>query len=80
MATIFIGDSKSHFNKLIDLGPNPKPDDVDKVIGNNTWTGLTCDECDRDVDEVVKLGEQPNYDSSTASICRLCLRQATELY
>lgn len=29
---IFIGDSKSHFNKLIDLGPNPKPDDVDKLL------------------------------------------------
>lgn len=77
---IGVGDSKSIFIQLIDLGPQPKPDDINKIIGNGTWTGLTCDECDRDVDEVVQLGEQPNYDSSTASICRLCLRQATELY
>lgn len=75
---IVIGDSKSYFNKLIDLGTNPKPDDVEKIISG--WTILRCDECGTHVEEVVQLGAEPDYESATASICMKCLKQATELY
>lgn len=75
---IFTGDAKSYFNKLIDLGPNPKPDDVENIISG--WTILRCDECNQHVEEVVQLGAEPDYESATASICRKCIRFASELY
>lgn len=75
---IFIGDSKSIFLKLINLGMRPKLDDVEKII--NGWTILRCDECNQCVEEVVQLGAEPDYESATASICMKCLNQAIQLY
>lgn len=31
--------------------------DITKIIGNDSWTILICDECNRTVDAVVELGE-----------------------
>lgn len=61
---------------LIALGDNPSPDAVDEVIGNNTWTACRCDECELYVEEVIVLGEEPDYESSTASVCKECLIKA----
>ena len=30
---------------LQELGQNPDPNEVDRIIGNNTWTHLCCDSC-----------------------------------
>jgi len=61
------------------LGPSPEPSEVDSVIGNGSWTRLTCSECGQDVDEVVQVGDEPDYESSTAWLCRPCLKSAAEL-
>ena len=61
------------------LGDNPDPDDVDKAIGNVSWTRVICDECDKCVDEAVALGEVEGYFSATLTICKPCLKAALEL-
>ena len=47
-------------------------EDVSNAIGNDSWTHLKCDECQTRVDWVLVVGEQPNYESATACLCREC--------
>lgn len=61
------------------LGDSPLADRVDKVIGNQSWTRLTCDDCDKVVDRVVQLGQPLDYDSRTANVCADCFAKAVRL-
>ena len=71
------GKGKSDIAKmLVNLGNSPKPDDVDKIIGNSSWTEVSCSECKKPQDSVVIIGEEPDYESYTAYICRSCLIKA----
>jgi hypothetical protein len=65
--------------RLLALESNPEPDQVDSIIGNASWTATKCDECGTQGIEVVELGEEPDYESSTACICKDCLRRALSL-
>lgn len=49
------------------------------IIGNSSWTRNTCDECKIDVKTLIKLGEDPDCESRTASICKDCLNKALSL-
>lgn len=66
------------YESLLALGPGPGPDDVDRVIGNRSWTSLpTCGGCGKDgLEIVVQVGEDPDYESRTAYLCGPCLREA----
>lgn len=67
------------YNELLALGPNPSPNDIDETIGNDSWTSVPrCSECSSRPDCVVEIGEEPDYESSTAWMCRKCLRAAIE--
>jgi len=41
------------YNNLVSLGDDKTEQDIEKVIGNNSWTRLSCDICNNDVDRVV---------------------------
>lgn len=63
------------------LGPNPKAEDVNRIIGNDSWTRPHyCDECGKRRPAVVRLGQEPDHDSNTAHICSFCLRKALKLF
>ena len=64
---------------LVALGPKPDPDDVDRIIGNKSWTRNTCDECNADAD-TVQVGQAPDYESRTADLCEACLRRALSAF
>lgn len=49
---------------------------VKEIIGNASWTELSCDECDESVDAVIVLGQEPDFESKTARICIECLKKA----
>jgi hypothetical protein len=70
------GDTEQIYKDLKSLGENPSPDDVDKIIGNKSWTEIVCDECNNNVEDVVRLGEEPDFGSRTAYICLDCLEKA----
>ena len=53
--------------------------EVNTIIGNSTWIDLTCDECGKLSERVVRLGEEPDCESSTALICPTCLTLALTL-
>ena len=67
------------YNELCELGDNPNPDDVDRVIDNRYWTHVYCDECGEEADSGFTLGQPEDYDSRTATICDACIRKAMDI-
>lgn len=49
---------------------------VDETIGNGSWTDNNCDECDSDCDVLVRLGQDPDYESRWVDLCQSCLKEA----
>lgn len=64
------------WERLVALGDNPNPDDVERIIGNTSWTECKCDQCGERKESVVMVGEPLDYDSRTASLCVSCLDEA----
>lgn len=65
--------------KLAQLdGETATVEEVNKIIGNNSWTRLTCNECGAHVTAVIEVGEPSDYESRTAHLCRPCLERALE--
>lgn len=54
--------------------------DVKNIIGNDSWTALSCHECGQYVEEVMSLGQEPDYESHTANVCFPCLCKAMETF
>ena len=55
------------------------PEAINAVIGNQSWTRVTCDECGAEPECVVEIGQEPDYESSTAHVCLDCLQSAVAL-
>lgn len=74
-------DKQKIAEKLRSLGDTPNPDDVDRIIGNGSWTKPgKCDECGKDSGSVIQLGEEPDHESHTTWLCELCMREAIPLF
>ena len=67
--------------RLDALGPIKDPDEVDRIIGNKSWTELPmCSECGKRSNEfVIEVGEEPDYESDTAWLCPACIRKLCRL-
>ena len=52
---------------------------VNKIIGNDSWTKTHCNECESYTGWAIELGEPPDYESRTATLCRACFDKAVEL-
>ena len=52
---------------------------VNQIIGNKSWTENICDECGKDSDVLIQLGQELYYESATACICKDCLDKAIKL-
>lgn len=72
-------DKKEILDNIISLGDNPDPDDIDKAIGNTSWTRTECHECGKENIDVVIIGQKQDYESYTAHICKDCLIKAVAL-
>lgn len=69
-------------NRLRALGYMPNPEDVDRVIGNSSWTQMTCEECCKCITPfVIRLGINAynEDDDDVFDICPQCLSTATEM-
>lgn len=67
--------------KLDDLDVETATDaDVAAIIGNGSWVGPhECHECGVTTWDAVELGQLPDYESHTATICIDCLNKAVAL-
>ena len=71
--------SEQIYNALVALPKTAGEEEVAQIIGNDSWTGIFCDECGYKVDAAVMMGDPPGHDSRTVYLCVNCLRQALEL-
>ena len=55
------------------LGPDPDPNDVDRIIGNESWTRMPCAGCLKDVPVALQIqAEDP--DDDPVYLCENCVR------
>jgi hypothetical protein len=73
------------FNNLVAAGDSLTIEMAKKIISDggftdaDWWLEPECDNCEKQVDKVIMVGEQvPDYDSNTATVCLDCLRLATK--
>lgn len=52
--------------------------DVNAIVGG--WITISCDACDEVVEEAVQVGQEPDYESNTATLCRTCCAAAFALF
>lgn len=52
---------------------------VEQIIGNDSWTAVACHECGQRVTTAMQMGEEPDYESHTATLCHACLVHAVEV-
>ena len=71
------GDKAIIYRNLVAQQPETE-DEVEEIIGNRSWTRNDCGECGKDVSVLVQLGQEPDYESSTAYVCLDCLQEAIE--
>jgi hypothetical protein len=73
--------NKRQIADLLDVldGESATPDDVFNIIGNSSWTRLSCNECGKETDAVLIVGEPQDYESRTASLCFECVKKAADL-
>lgn len=72
-------DWKAEVQKQLDSLESPTPEAVNAVIGNNSWTQLSCDSCGRYVDIAVQVGDELDYESHTVTLCTSCVKEAAVL-
>jgi hypothetical protein len=71
---------KRIYDGLLAMKGRKTPKKIAAIIGNDSWTRIRCHECKKDdVKVAVQLGEEPDYESSTATICVECLRDALRM-
>lgn len=69
------GDKSKTTEKLLALNSPVDPDEVDRIIGNTSWTTPpSCNVCGKLNGPVVEVGDKPDYDSNTAWVCFDCVR------
>lgn len=67
------GNAEHVYIALSALPTGATEEDVVAIIGNNSWIECKCNQCWRDVDAIVSVGEEPDYESRTADLCRDCV-------
>jgi len=75
-------DDKGEIAKKLDAldGETATAEDVAAIIGNNSWCAPSkCNECGAVVAVAVQVGEEPDYESRTATLCFVCVEKALSL-
>ena len=71
------GDDKvEKYEELVNLGKIKNTEDVDKIIGNSSWTRLICHNCNKDVDAVFIFGTN----EESLYVCEDCVNIAVEQF
>lgn len=65
--------------RILALGPDPTPDAVQDAVGEMGFTSPQCDECERWVPQVVRLGRYDVENDHQNQLCGDCLIKALNL-
>lgn len=69
-------DKFKKYEQLVSLGKIKNPENVDKIIGNSSWTRLICNHCNKYVYAVCIIGA---YEISFY-VCEDCVKVATKQF
>ena len=58
--------------RLRELGPEPKPEDVDEIMGA-CWTAVQCSECGEHVEQGIELETCDCEDGKPVVLCGACV-------
>lgn len=64
-------DREAKYKRLCELGSDPDIAKVAEIIGNKSWSYITCDGCGDEGPRAVQIGQ---YEPKT--YCRICLTEA----
>lgn len=65
--------------KALDL-ESASADEVNRIIGNSSWTTEFCSACNKWTIPVIVVGDVPDYESATAHLCRTCFEKASKCW
>lgn len=71
-----MGSSKEIHEKLCALGPTPAIDKVAEIIGNKSWSYISCIGCSTHVERGVRI--RPEYDEGGV-FCAECISEAHQI-
>lgn len=69
MQIIIIGDTKNIYDQIIKLGEYPDPEDIEEIIGNDSWTKTECHICRTENCPVAVIDTDEEF---FISICKTC--------
>ncbi len=72
---LYDGEKQEILDSLIELGENPEPEEVDLVIGNDSWTDIVCHVCRGYVEEAVSFPHLNDEGGCEMIICRGCVKK-----
>lgn len=55
-----------------------RPEIIDGIIGNDTWTAHRCDQCDEQFDLLLGIGDDPAYGANWLLLCEGCISSALQ--
>lgn len=58
------------YERLKGLPDNPSREEIEEIIGNDTWTRIYCDTCKNERTALTEIGDE--------NVCSTCLRHAAE--
>jgi hypothetical protein len=68
--------TRERYNKVVALDlETATPEDVEQIL-NFSWVECLCHECGGSFDAVVQVGQEPDYDTRSANVCKGCLLRA----
>lgn len=70
------GDKSGKTAALLALQPGFTAEQVNDIIGNDTWTECRCDECREDAPVLVQVGDEPDYEARWVDLCPDCISKA----
>lgn len=63
-------------DRLRALNGTGTPEQINSIIGNNSWTKNYCHECGKDSEILIHLGDAPREDTTWIHVCPDCLKAA----
>ena len=71
--------NRNRQQRLRDLGTNPKPEDVDAIMGV-LWTSVQCSECGEHEKEGVELDVRDTEDGKPVVLCAECIHKVVNSF
>ena len=70
-------DIKDIYVKLLALDLEMCPEEeITSIMGNDKWTKLICDNCEKEVDDVVEIDDDPDEEYKAPTFCFDCIKEA----